>query len=468
MRRGGALRRAIGAILIAAQPVIGSAQQASLTPDEMRQLALLLLDEGQPQEAQAVSEALLLRDPGDDVARIAFAQALLLQGQFIAARQMAATTFREGATPQARYGAARIAALAAANQGRFTLSQFWLRRALTVAPTPQDEAQTMRDAQSVRSVNPWRSDVALSFAPSNNVNNGARSGINQVDGFPFAGRLSADAQALSGWIGTVDLRTRYRLAETAQARSEIGARLYAQAIWLSDDARAALAADDIALGNRDFGSALAEVSLRHDRVAGSGTLGFGAALGRAFYGGEPNYDYLRLTADHARPLRENVVLRLSGFGEKQRDAQRRDDDARLGASASLQFMRTNGDSVTATLSYAQVISDNVNNANSSVTLQAGYAFGQMIGPAQVSLNIGAQQSLYADYLVFNPLVFAFVPVPGGRQDDQIFADLDLVFPDYSYAGFAPVVSLSAGRTDSNVGRFDQSDLSVNFAFRSVF
>ncbi len=459
---------AFGVICLMLLPATAGAQQLSLTPDDMRALAVLLLQDGQPQEAQIIAEALLARDPGDVSAQLSLAQALLLQGRFEAARQAAAAAYRRASAPQTRYDAARLTALAAANEGRFTLAQVWLRRALTVATSPAEMQQTMTDAQSVRSSNPWRSDVALSFAPSNNVNNGARSATNTVDGLPFAGELSADAQALSGWVGTLDLQTRYRLSETSKARTEIGLRAYGKAVWLSAEAQDALAADDRDLGNADFGSALVEVSLRHDRVAGRGTLGFGAVLGRSFYGDQANYDYLRLSADHARPVGTGAVLRLSGYGEQQWDAQNLTDDQRIGASASLQFPRAGGDVATATLGYATVISDNVNNANSAVTLQAGYAFGRMIGPAQVSLSAGVQQSLYPDYTVFNPLVLGFVRVPGGRQDTRVFADIDLFFPDYSYAGFAPVVTVSAGATDSNVGRFDQQDLSVNFAIRSVF
>ena len=468
MSGGPSFRRLCLALILFAAPAGVSAQAVSLSVDEMRQLALVLLDEGQPQQAQAVAEALLDRDPGDDVAVFSLAQALLLQGQFVAARRIAAQGFRQGKSDEMRYRIARIAALAAANEGRFTLSQFWLRRALTAAPAPADRQRTMADAQAVRSQNPWRSDVALSFAPSNNVNGGARSAINTVDGLPYALQLSADAQALSGWIGTLDLRTSYRLSETARSRSELGARAYVKAVWLSPEARQALADDNRDLGNGDFGSALVEVSLRHDRVAGQGTLGFGAVLGRSFYAEEANFDFLRLNVDHARPLGSGSVLRLSGYAEQQWDAQDRDDDQRLGASASLEYARPGGDRVSATLSFGAVVSDNVQNTSTTLTLQAGYAFGERIGPAQVSLTVGAQQSLYPDYTVFNPFIFGFVRVPGGRQDDRVFADIDLFFPDYSYAGFAPVVTLSAGATDSNVGRFDQQDLSVNFAIRSVF
>ena len=68
---------------------------------------------------------------------------------------------------------------------------------------------------------------------------------------------------------------------------------------------------------------------------------------------------------------------------------------------------------------------------------------------------------------FRDYVFVQV-VPGGREDLRVFASVNAFFPDYSYAGFAPVVTLSASRTDSNVSRFDTNDLSLSFTFRSTF
>ena len=59
-------------------------------------------------------------------------------------------------------------------------------------------------------------------------------------------------------------------------------------------------------------------------------------------------------------------------------------------------------------------------------------------------------------------------VPGGREDLRGWAGVSAAFTDWSYAGFAPVVSVEASRTDSNVSNYERSALSVGFSLRSTF
>jgi hypothetical protein len=80
----------------------------------------------------------------------------------------------------------------------------------------------------------------------------------------------------------------------------------------------------------------------------------------------------------------------------------------------------------------------------------------------VSANLAAGLRLYPDYRV------ATIPVPGGRRDESLSASLDIAFQDMTHAGFMPVVSLTAERTDSNVGRFETEALSIGFSIRSAF
>ena len=58
------------------------------------------------------------------------------------------------------------------------------------------------------------------MTPSSNVNGGADTPYNIIDGVPLVGTLSAGAQALSGWIGQTSLNVGYRLR-----RSEAGWRI---------------------------------------------------------------------------------------------------------------------------------------------------------------------------------------------------------------------------------------------------
>jgi hypothetical protein len=62
----------------------------------------------------------------------------------------------------------------------------------------------------------------------------------------------------------------------------------------------------------------------------------------------------------------------------------------------------------------------------------------------------------------------FVPVPGGREDRRLSVTLAAELSDWSLAGFEPVVSLEAARTESNVTRFDSDSLGLGFSIRSSF
>ncbi len=59
-------------------------------------------------------------------------------------------------------------------------------------------------------------------------------------------------------------------------------------------------------------------------------------------------------------------------------------------------------------------------------------------------------------------------MPGGRSDERLFASVQATFVDYSYAGFSPLVRLNAGRTESNVSRFNLTELSLDIGIRSTF
>ena len=108
-----------------------------------------------------------------------------------------------------------------------------------------------------------------------------------------------------------------------------------------------------------------------------------------------------------------------------------------------------------------------NAASTTTTLQFGYRLARRVGPAEVELSFGVQKQAFPVFYSFS-FISGFFPIDGGRNDTRVFGNVDLYFPDYSYAGFAPVVTLSVGRTDSNVGRFERNDASISFAFRSTF
>ena len=102
--------------LICVVPVPGSAQ-AVLRPEQMRGLAIAMMQAGDVAQAVALATALLQRDPDDLAALLVLAQAAYQIGEFATARQYAAQAHRVAVPEATRYSAARLAALAAAQEG---------------------------------------------------------------------------------------------------------------------------------------------------------------------------------------------------------------------------------------------------------------------------------------------------------------------------------------------------------------
>lgn len=459
MFSGGFAGRLALILTLAAAPA--AAQTLRTDAAGLRELAAISLTEGNWAQARALAEALLQRDPNDEIARTILAQAAFQMGDFATARTTAASIYRSDATNSRRYQAARLAALAAANEERFTLSELWLRRALIVAPTPEDVAETTDDARQVRRVNPWSTSVQLSFSPSTNINGGATSEFNYIDGVPIVGTLSASAQALSGFVALADLRTSYRLNETRTSRQTVSARVYARApIPTGDDLQAIW---DEGVEVEDFSTARLEFSFNHDQAVEDGLYGINADIGGYWSGAEYDYSYVRLGGDRTFRLSPDLSVTGAGYAEQRftpDDFER--EDLVLSLTGAISSRLPDGSQGSATLSWLGRQSDSVNNSYNSYTFQLGYTPAEQFGPVQLSGAVGVQHTDYPDYVV------GFILVPDGREDTRLFGNLTAAFPEYSFAGFSPVVRMNVGTTDSNVSRFEVGEFGVELGLRSTF
>ena len=438
---------------------------------EARALATQAALGGDPETARRIAAQLLQLDPNDRAALLVLAAVEPQLGRPAQGRLAGARAYAVSATDAEKYEAARLTALAAANEGRFTLAGWWLRRALTVAPTPQDAEQTTADARGVRNLNPWSSNVALSFAPSDNVNGGANAEFFTFPGSSVAGqRLSPSARALSGWAGVLDLKTRYRFAVSQVAQSSLSARIFARRVILSENAWDFI--DEVSLPNdapvelSEFSSSLLEFSFRHDRAAQRGVYGFDVILGQVWSQAEFDYTFLRVGADRTVPVTDNASLSFAGSIEHRLDDDDQPKDWRYQLRGTASYELASGNALSATLGLAMVDSDRANDVSYSRSLQLNYAIARPIGPAKVQFSLGASGEDFPDYAFLSG--FGFIPVIGGREDRRVFGSAELFFADFDSAGFAPVVTLSASRTQSNVSRFDRDDLSLSFSFRSTF
>lgn len=434
--------------------------EIELTLPQVRDLAIRALASGQPQLARHLSFGLIKADPKSPFAYYTLARAEGQMGRHPQARRAARRAYRLADSAPQRFEAAEFAARISYAEKRPTATQLWLRRAVQNAPTKQIETQLGRDFARVRAENPLSFSIRGGLRPSNNVNNGADTAVQIIDGLPFTGFLSGDAQALSGIVGHVDASLSYRLRGDKRSRTEIGARFYHKRVALDSDARAQAPTSS----NSDFASTYGALNLNHIFAVGAqgNSAELDASLGQFWSGGDRSYDFAKLEANHNWRLGDTTKVSLGASIEMRHSAVSSFMDSNvLAVQAGVQRGLENGDRLSFTLNLQHTDSDFRNARTGSATLGARYAFGDMIGPARVSAGVVLGYSDYPDYV-------ALFAVPGGRQDKSVYANVSLFFPDVDYAGFAPTVQISTGRKFSNVSRFDTRELAVSLGVQSKF
>ncbi len=443
-----------------------SGQEAPPPPDleltlpQAREVAAQALMTGQPMLAAQIARGLLTADPQSSFAHFVLAKALGAMGEATHARKSATRAYRYAHTPVHRFEAAELAARLSYAENRPTVTQLWLRRAAQNAPDRQTETQLGEDYARVRSQNPLSFSLSGALRPSSNVNNGADTAVQIIDGLPFTGTLSGSAQALSGLIGSLDARAGYRLRATETALTRMSARLYVQRVALDSASRA----QALTVSNGDFGSTFSELALTHSFAVGQGggSAQLETAVGQYWTGGAEYYSFARVGAQRRWILDEATRFTL-GASVEQRISALSDklDSTSIDLRAGTHHKLSYGDGVSLLMNIRATESDFANSRTRSAALQASYSFAEKIGPAEVSVGMVVG---YADY----PEYVAIFAVPGGRQDRSVYADVNLFFADMDYAGFAPTLRMRAGRKFSNVSRFETRELSVSLGIESKF
>lgn len=441
----------------------GAAAQTTvdLSIDQARSIATQALLSDDPALALQIADAILSQNPDDRASLVIVAAAAPRVGDPQRGREAGARAWRVATTDTQKYEAARLTALAAANEKRFTLATFWLRRALTVAPNEQERARTLNDARAVTRINPWSTQLSFSLVPSSNVNGGAEDASSTAPGNP-TGTLSEDALALSGWRASLNFGAQYRLQEAQTSRTTVGLQYQTARVWITDDTR---------VPDEAFNTNYYDLSLRHDRALENGTLSFRASRGlyeyrdldlRAQTTDYEKYDIWRLSVDRRFALNERTLLSFSANREwLSYLATGIGDVDRVLLSGGTSYRLDSGDRISATITLVDNDGDSVNFTSQEQTLSVGYAFAEPLGPISLSLGGGLKWSDYPEYRLLNT-------VTGGRQDTTVFANANIGFPDISYAGFTPGLRLDVSRTQSNVSRFDRTTFSAGLTISSQF
>lgn len=462
------IRAIAGASVVAAAlafPMLSHANEAThtLTLDEAFRTAVEALRIGHPDVTIAMTHGLLKANPKDPLLHYLQAKAYEQLHDPEEGRRAAALAYRNSDGSEALFQSAQLAARLSLQAGRPTMAQFWLRRTAIHAPNEKAEELIAADYKRLRRINPWAFRIRGEIKPTDNVNNGADTALQIIDGVPVVGQLSGAAQALSGAIGVLDVTTAYRLRQSGDSLTTIGGRLFVQRVSLSSEAKDQ--APD-ATGSQ-FASTYGEVSLRHAMVVGpSENLGSAAitgATGTSWYGGERSYNFARVIGERTWRMAGGAQLRLDAQFETRFAERYGTNDANiLGFGAYFQRPVGQGNRISLSLAYRDSRARWFTGTYRSASVRVAYDLGRSIGPAKLSAGVVLG---YTDYPTYAVGIFG---VPGGRQDKSIYGDLSLFFDKYDYAGFAPLLRVRTGQKDSNVSRFDIREFSVSLGIESKF
>lgn len=436
-----------------------AAETATLTTGQARVLAVRAAFAGDVQIAAPLAAALLREDPRDEHALLAMSALYLGAGDARQSYRNGRLAFRNAEDEELRFHAARMTAVAAMADNRTIATQFWLRRAGDLAPSETQRARAERNYAVFQAQNPWRWRIDASVTPSSNVNGGSETPYNIIDGVPLVGILSPDAQALSGWIGQGRLDVSYRFRQTATSRTEATASVYAKRVRLSEDAKAKAPAFDAG------GLSAEEITagLRHSFLLGTGgqIVQLSGRLSHYRQGGDEAYNAATAGVAYQHPL--SPRLKFTGLLEAEtRDYAAGGSGRVLRASAGLSYRFAGGNLLSGSVFVGDTVLPNTNFDNRAIYGKLTWALGEPVANMRIAASIGASLSDYPDYSL------GFIPVPGGRQDEGLFADLDVTFEQIEYAGFSPRLRIRRQQTKSNVSRFTTSEWAVSVGIESNF
>ena len=446
-----------GIALSTMAPIQVSAQDADpsiqLTTNQALGVARQALAQGNIPLADAISTALIERNPDNAEALMIRALAARAAGELEIAEDSAAQAYRISDIPALRFDAAFLVADLKAAKEHFTRAQIWLRRADNIAPDDQRRAAAERAYQAVTRRNPLGVQLRFTARPSNNVNNGAETLVAEVGGLPFS--LDPSDQQLGGYEASAGLSLSYRLSENETQKTEALAELFHREIWL--DSRAKDLVPDAR--NSDYEYSVVITGLRHQRLIWPelGVTQITGLFGQSWYGSEALARWAELQV--AQTVRQSDVQQLR-FGANLRSEKRLDSDISssnsLALSADVTRVASGGGTFGYGATFKNVWSGSGTVDQASVTVRANRGFAQ-IGAIQPRVTASLEQRNYHKIALLD-----------GRDDTSLSLGVDVTFPDISYFGFLPQLSIKGRRTWSTVDIYDRNEYSLGLTAVSRF
>ena len=251
----------------------------------------------------------------------------------------------------------------------------------------------------------------------------------------------------------------YRFRETETSQTEVTAALFVKRVVLSEEAKAQAPGYDPAR----LGVTALDLGLSHAmRVGKPGTLlRFDLGIRDYWQNKARSHTAIVGGAMYSRMLGEK--LRFTGRLSVEDRYYTNGADGFVGSvNAGLTYTFGSGSRLSAVLGYSESETPMFILDSRSVVGKITYTLGKPIKSVELSAGIGASYTDYPDYTLF------FIPVPGGRQDEGLFMDIDATFTSIEFAGFSPSMKLRRSITESNVSRFNTSEWAVSVGIESNF
>ncbi len=411
---------------------------------------------GDPTQTVTLAQAMIAKNPNSFAGHFLLALALSDLEQHSTAAKAAGRAYRTAPTEDDKLQSARLAGSSHFAAEQFARSELWLRRAANHVDTEEEAERVVREFQRARTANPLSARFGAWAAPSDNINNGAQDEVFRLEDIDIDFFLPPERLALSGIEYAGEALVSYRLSQSSNQITSVGAYIFGRTFSLSDSAKE-LVPDS---SGSDFALLLTEVSLTHRRqlIDGLGPTSGILRYGRVRFGGDPLWVYDSWELSQIFPLGDagGVSVRASFKDQKSQVPSTADVWIR-DISATYATTLANGDALR--FSVATTYSDGgFENVFDEYRGNVNYKLAETLFDTRWSVSFELGHRNYD----------AFPTTLDGRRD--VFGSLGAtaVFENVSYWGFSPSVSATATRTHSSAEEFTSNEIEARFSIQSTF
>ena len=424
----------------------------AISTPHARALARRAFQQGDLVLADALSSALLRRDPNDAEALLVRSFLLRRAGRLDEALDAASKSHKHAKIPALRFDAAMLAADILAREEKFTRAQIWLRRADQTAP---DEPRREFAAKSHRQLslrNPLKVQLSFAVRPSDNINGGTNPDEQVDTGFlPLSGQ-----EPLEGIEASLGFALSYRLSENQKQRTSAILQFYGRKVFISDTELAKIF--NGRESNYDYASLFA--GIQHSRLIFEdlGVSSFLFRVGSSYYERDIFTNAFEFNISQEIKLAENSALSF-GIGRKSETRIEADIASSVTHTLSASYLHRlqSGNSYQIGIKANDIDSESGGVNGQQLEASVRYRWADPIWGLRPDVSLRGRFRDYPDFQIL-----------GRRMDRSLYATLGVTLDDFKFYGFQPRIEMSFAKTKSNIVIFDSEAAGIGFNFVSRF